>query len=90
MALSTGFSSQELLQAQRQLWHQSLGYYNSVALVIALDLGIADAIHRLGGAATLPEILAAIDRNQPVQAACPAPPHARAHRLGRLQRGAAS
>ncbi|CAN6300629.1 unnamed protein product [Urochloa humidicola] len=60
MALLAKFSSQELLQAQRQLWHQSLGYCNSVALVVALNLRIADAVHRLGGGATLPEILAEI------------------------------
>ncbi|CAN6300630.1 unnamed protein product [Urochloa humidicola] len=58
MALLAEYSSQELLQAQLQLWHQSLGYCQSVALAIAIDLRIADAIHRLGGAATLPQIVA--------------------------------
>nr|CAB3495689.1 unnamed protein product [Digitaria exilis] len=59
MALLTDeFSSQELLQAQLQLWHQSLGFFKSVALAIAIDLHIPDAVHRLGGAATLAEILA--------------------------------
>ncbi|KAF8728913.1 hypothetical protein HU200_018209 [Digitaria exilis] len=59
MALLTDeYSSQELLQAQLQLWHQSLGFFKSVALAIAIDLHIPDGVHRLGGAATLPEILA--------------------------------
>ncbi|TKV95707.1 hypothetical protein SEVIR_9G379733v4 [Setaria viridis] len=58
MALLAEYSSQELLQAELQLWHQSLGFFKSAALAIALDLRIADAVHRLGGAATLPQILA--------------------------------
>ncbi|OEL36059.1 5-pentadecatrienyl resorcinol O-methyltransferase [Dichanthelium oligosanthes] len=58
MAFFAEYSSQELLQAQLQLWHQSLGFFKSVALSIALDLRIADAIHSLGGAATVPQILA--------------------------------
>jgi len=58
MALLDEYSSEELLQAQLQLWHQALGFFKSVALAVALDLGIPDAIHRLGGAATLPQILA--------------------------------
>nr|CAB3500576.1 unnamed protein product [Digitaria exilis] len=57
MSLLAEYSSQELLQAHVQLWHQSLGFFKSAALAIALDLQIADAIHRLGGAATLPQIL---------------------------------
>lgn len=58
MALLGEYSSQELLQGQLQLWHQSLGFFKSLALAVAMDLRIADAIHRLGGAATLPQILA--------------------------------
>jgi hypothetical protein len=58
MALLAEYSSQELLQAQLQLWHQSLSFLKSAALGIAMDLRIADAVHRLGGAATLPQILA--------------------------------
>lgn len=59
MALFAEYSSQELLQSQLQLWHQSLslGFFKSLALAVAMDLRIADAIHRLGGAATLPQIL---------------------------------
>ncbi|CAL4939818.1 unnamed protein product [Urochloa decumbens] len=58
MALLAEYSSQELLQAHLQLWHQSLSFFKSVALAIAMDLRIADAVHRLGGAATLPQIVA--------------------------------
>ncbi|RCV33307.1 hypothetical protein SETIT_7G073700v2 [Setaria italica] len=50
--------SKELLQAQLELWHHAFGYVKSMALAVALDLGIADAIHRHGGAATLSQILA--------------------------------
>ncbi|EER90244.1 5-pentadecatrienyl resorcinol O-methyltransferase-like [Sorghum bicolor] len=57
MALLDEYNSQELLQAQLQLWHQALGIFKPVALALALDLHIPDAIHRLGGAATLPQIL---------------------------------
>ncbi|XP_025824903.1 5-pentadecatrienyl resorcinol O-methyltransferase-like [Panicum hallii] len=50
--------NKELLQAQLELWHHAFGYVKSMALAVALDLGIADAIHRRGGAATLSQILA--------------------------------
>ncbi|CAL4923046.1 unnamed protein product [Urochloa decumbens] len=58
MALLAEYSSQELLQAHLLLWHQSLSFFKSAALGIAMDLRIADAVHRLGGAATLPQIVA--------------------------------
>ncbi|KAG0535426.1 hypothetical protein BDA96_04G365400 [Sorghum bicolor] len=58
MAFLGEYSSQELLQGQLLLWHQSLGFFKSLALAVAMDLRIADAIHRLGGAATLPQIIA--------------------------------
>nr|CAB3495688.1 unnamed protein product [Digitaria exilis] len=58
MALLAEYSSQELLEAQVQLWNQSLGLFKSVALAIAIDLHIPDTVHRLGGAATLRQILA--------------------------------
>ena len=51
-------SSQDLLQAYVVLWHQSLCYAKSMALAVALDLRIPDAIHHHGGGATLPQILA--------------------------------
>ena len=50
-------SSQDLLQAYVELWHQSLCFAKSMALAVALDLRIPDAIHRHGGGATLPLIL---------------------------------
>jgi len=51
-------NQQDLLQAHDELWHQSLSYLKSLALAVALDLRIPDAIHRHGGGATLPQILA--------------------------------
>lgn len=52
-------SSQDLLQAYVELWHQSLCFAKSMALAVALDLRIPDAIHRHGGGgATLTQILA--------------------------------
>jgi hypothetical protein len=56
MALLAEYSSEELLQAQLLLWHQALCFFKPVALSVVLDLRIPDAIHRLGGAATLPQI----------------------------------
>ena len=53
-------SSQDLLQAHLDLCHQAVSYTKSVALAVALDLGVADAIHHRGGSATLPEILAGV------------------------------
>ena len=53
-------SSQDLLQAQVDLWHQVGRYATSAALGVAMDLGVADAIHHRGGSATLPEILAGV------------------------------
>jgi len=58
MALLAEYSSEELFQAQLQLWHQALCFFKPVALSVVLDLRIPDAIHRLGGAATLPQIMA--------------------------------
>jgi len=55
MALSE--DSKDLLQAQVELWNQTFSFMKSVALAVALDLRIADAIHHNGGAATLPQIL---------------------------------
>lgn len=49
--------SQDQLQAWLDLRHQASGFIKSMALAVALDLGIADAIHRRGGAATLAQIL---------------------------------
>ncbi|CAL4931289.1 unnamed protein product [Urochloa decumbens] len=60
MALPVSCNSQDLLQAHFALWHQAVSYTKSVALAVALDLGIADAVHHHGGSATLSEILAAV------------------------------
>uniref|UniRef100_A0A8I6Y176 acetylserotonin O-methyltransferase n=2 Tax=Hordeum vulgare subsp. vulgare TaxID=112509 RepID=A0A8I6Y176_HORVV len=49
-------TDQGLLDAQLELWHISFGYVKSMALKSCLDLGIADAIHHHGGAATLSQI----------------------------------
>ncbi|KAF8650881.1 hypothetical protein HU200_063792 [Digitaria exilis] len=54
-------TTQDLLQAHLQLLHESLGYIKSTTLAVALDVGIADAIHHYGGSATVSQILAKID-----------------------------
>ncbi|CAM0953590.1 unnamed protein product [Alopecurus aequalis] len=51
-------SSAELLQAEADLVRHSLGYLKSMALHSAVKLGIADALHRCGGSASLPDLLA--------------------------------
>ncbi|XP_066384640.1 5-pentadecatrienyl resorcinol O-methyltransferase-like [Miscanthus floridulus] len=63
MALSSEYDSRELLQAQVELWNQTYSFMKSVALAVALDLRIADAIHRCGGTATLSQILGEIGVN---------------------------
>uniref|UniRef100_A0A8I6YRG3 O-methyltransferase ZRP4 n=1 Tax=Hordeum vulgare subsp. vulgare TaxID=112509 RepID=A0A8I6YRG3_HORVV len=50
----------ELLQAQADLWRHSLYYLSSMALRCAVELEIPTAIHRLGGAASLPDLMAAL------------------------------
>ncbi|CAN6203427.1 unnamed protein product [Urochloa humidicola] len=50
----------ELLQAEAELWCHALGYLKSMALQCAIKIGIPNAIHRCGGAASLPELHAAI------------------------------
>ncbi|CAL5075621.1 unnamed protein product [Urochloa decumbens] len=54
----TGFSCAELLQASVELRHHALAYVKSMALRCAVELGVADAIHRRGGAASLDDLLA--------------------------------
>ncbi|KAL6880166.1 hypothetical protein ACP4OV_011731 [Aristida adscensionis] len=50
-------SSQDLLQAQLELYHHSFAFVRSMALRAATDLGIPGAIHRRGhGSATLSNI----------------------------------
>uniref|UniRef100_A0A453DUJ8 O-methyltransferase ZRP4 n=1 Tax=Aegilops tauschii subsp. strangulata TaxID=200361 RepID=A0A453DUJ8_AEGTS len=47
----------ELIQAQADLWRHSLSYLTPMALSCAIQLGIPTAIHRLGGAASLPDLV---------------------------------
>jgi hypothetical protein len=60
MALMQESSSQDqdMLQAHDELLHHSLCFAKSLALTVALDLRIPDAIHHHGGGATLLQILA--------------------------------
>ncbi|KAL6662302.1 hypothetical protein ACP70R_000161 [Stipagrostis hirtigluma subsp. patula] len=50
----------ELLQAQADLWRHSLYYLTSMSLKCAVELHIPTAIHKLGGAASLPDLIAAL------------------------------
>nr|CAB3452800.1 unnamed protein product [Digitaria exilis] len=52
------FSRAELLQASVELRHHALGYVKSMALRCAVKLGVANAIHRRGGVASLDDLLA--------------------------------
>ncbi|XP_066363834.1 O-methyltransferase ZRP4-like [Miscanthus floridulus] len=56
-AQNASTDQQNMLDAQRQLWHHTFGYVMSMALKAALDLRIPDAIHQHGGSATLPQIV---------------------------------
>lgn len=56
--LATG--SDQLMQAQAELWNHIFAYTRSMSLRCAVELGIPDAVHRLGGAATAPELAAAL------------------------------
>ncbi|KAG8090867.1 hypothetical protein GUJ93_ZPchr0011g28070 [Zizania palustris] len=47
----------ELLQAQADLWRHGLCYLTSMGLQCAVKLGIATAIHRAGGASSLPDLI---------------------------------
>ncbi|CAL4992244.1 unnamed protein product [Urochloa decumbens] len=67
--------SEELMQAQAEIWCLSSAYVKSMARRCAVKLGIPDAIHRSGGAATLPGLLAALSI-----------PEARLPHLSRLMR----
>lgn len=49
-------SPQELLASLAELQNHLLGYVKSMSLKCAVDLGIPNAIHRRGGAATLADI----------------------------------
>ncbi|RCV27516.1 hypothetical protein SETIT_5G331100v2 [Setaria italica] len=60
--------SEELMQAQAEIWCISYGYIKSMALRCAVKLEIPDAIHRSGGATTLPGLLAALSLPEAKQA----------------------
>uniref|UniRef100_A0ACD5XLK2 Uncharacterized protein n=1 Tax=Avena sativa TaxID=4498 RepID=A0ACD5XLK2_AVESA len=53
-------SNEELLQAHAELWSLTFSYLKSMALECAIKLGIPNAMHRLGGAASLPDLLPAL------------------------------
>uniref|UniRef100_J3MKX9 O-methyltransferase domain-containing protein n=1 Tax=Oryza brachyantha TaxID=4533 RepID=J3MKX9_ORYBR len=53
-------SDTELVQAQAELWRHSLLYLKQMTFKCAIELGIPTAIHNLGGAASLPELNAAL------------------------------
>ncbi|EMS62894.1 putative O-methyltransferase 2 [Triticum urartu] len=55
----------ELLQAQSDLWRHSLCYLTPMSLRCAVDLGVPTAIHRLGGAASPSELVAALSLPAP-------------------------
>ncbi|TVU35088.1 hypothetical protein EJB05_16957, partial [Eragrostis curvula] len=48
----------ELMQAQAELWNHIFAYTRSMSLRCAVELGVPDAVHRLGGVATVPELVA--------------------------------
>lgn len=50
----------ELIQAQADLWRHCLSYLTPMALRCAIQLGIPTAIHRLGGAASLSDLVTAL------------------------------
>uniref|UniRef100_A0ACD5YLC7 Uncharacterized protein n=1 Tax=Avena sativa TaxID=4498 RepID=A0ACD5YLC7_AVESA len=53
-------SNEELLQAHAELCSITFGYLKSMALECAIRFGIPNAIYRRGGAASLPDLLAAL------------------------------
>ncbi|GJM93101.1 hypothetical protein PR202_ga09627 [Eleusine coracana subsp. coracana] len=48
----------ELMQAQAELWNHVFAYTRSTSLRCGVELGVPDAVHRLGGAATAPSLVA--------------------------------
>ncbi|KAF0896959.1 hypothetical protein E2562_030964 [Oryza meyeriana var. granulata] len=50
----------ELLQAQADLWRHSLYYITSLSLQCVVKLGVPTAIHRAGGASSLPDLVTAL------------------------------
>ncbi|KAL6875633.1 hypothetical protein ACP4OV_013146 [Aristida adscensionis] len=56
----TDSPAKALLDAHLDLWHITFAFMKSMALKSALDLRVIDAVHRNGGAASLPEIAAGV------------------------------
>ncbi|CAM0947273.1 unnamed protein product [Alopecurus aequalis] len=56
MASDDAMSTEDLIQAQLELYNHSLAFVKSAALRAATELRIPDAIHRRGGVATLSDI----------------------------------
>ncbi|KAL6616079.1 hypothetical protein ACP70R_038349 [Stipagrostis hirtigluma subsp. patula] len=55
-----GLAGDELMHAQAELWNHIFAYTKSMALRCAVELGVPDAVHRLGGVATVPELVTAL------------------------------
>uniref|UniRef100_A0A0E0JNT4 O-methyltransferase domain-containing protein n=1 Tax=Oryza punctata TaxID=4537 RepID=A0A0E0JNT4_ORYPU len=55
---NSDLAADELLRAQADLWNHVFAYTKSMSLRCAIELGIPDAIHRRGGAVTIPELVA--------------------------------
>ncbi|KAL6839089.1 hypothetical protein ACP4OV_031143 [Aristida adscensionis] len=54
--MAAAATADELLEAEAVLWCHAYGYLKSMALQCAINLGIPNAIHRRGGAASLSEL----------------------------------
>ena len=50
----------QLMHAQAELWNHVFAYTRSMSLRCAVELGTHDAVHRLGGAATVADVAAAL------------------------------
>ncbi|EAY75851.1 hypothetical protein OsI_03768 [Oryza sativa Indica Group] len=55
---NSDLAADELLRAQAELWNHIFAYTKSMSLRCAVELGIPDAVHRRGGAVTVPELVA--------------------------------
>jgi hypothetical protein len=53
-------AEEQLAQARVELWNLTFGYLKSMALDCAVSLGIPNAIHSRGGAASLPDLAASL------------------------------
>ncbi|CAO2143613.1 unnamed protein product [Urochloa humidicola] len=51
-------STEDLIEAERVLYHHYFGYVKSMALSCAVHLSIPNAIHLRGGSATLSKLIA--------------------------------